>query len=594
MQEGRQAGNTAILPMRSPLEKEGILMSRRAIIVIGVLFMIPSIARAQSIQLRDVVGVNHIGGMYNFNGPWPVPAGDTNRRDYLNEGADEIYNAGSRVIKVWLHPNSIAFYPFTANPGFPFGFPYFKTPAERLAYMAQSEQWTRLFDKPFTTFVINVMANIPVNDANGAEDISKFGFYSTMLDGLTTAEAAAEKAAIQNFATWLLQRYQNSNKTFIIQNWEGDWILRDGLAEGVTPSATRIQAMRDWLNARQDGIVAARNAVGSVGVNVLGAIEVNRVADAVNNVPGTLTNDVLPYTHSDLYNYSCYDAGVGGRDPGALHDQLVYLQSKAPDNALFGNRNIGLSEFGSAENIDAGGSAAVQKATVRRMTEVALGFGCRYAIIWQVYCNEPKTADQLQPGEQLLQSGQRPTNQQMRGFWLVRPDGSHSALYQYVQWVTGQSMRRIALRASSGYYVSPDEGGGFAIRANAPWIREWEYLTAIDHNGGEWNSGDEVSVLTWRGNYFNAYDGGGQYMDATATTTEAPSSTPTASTPQRFYVTKTSGTGLISAGNSVSLRTRTTGHYAYPQNGGGPGDLFFWADATAVGTYQTFVVATWP
>jgi hypothetical protein len=62
--------------------------------------MIPSIARAQSIQLRDVVGVNHIGGMYNFNGPWPVPAGDTDRRDYLNEGADEIYNAGSRVIKV--------------------------------------------------------------------------------------------------------------------------------------------------------------------------------------------------------------------------------------------------------------------------------------------------------------------------------------------------------------------------------------------------------------------------------------------------------------------------------------------------------------
>jgi hypothetical protein len=569
-------------------------MSKRIVLSMLVFLSIVSIADAQSIQLRDVVGVNHIGGMYNFNGPWPVPSGDTARRDYLNEGADEIYNAGSRVIKVWLHPNSVAFYTFTANPGFPFGFPFFKTPAERLAYMAQSEQWTRLFDKPFTTFVINVMANLPVNGANGQEDITKFGSNDPLLDGLTPAEAAAEKAAIQNLATWLLQRYQFSGKTFVIQNWEGDWILREGLPEGVTPSATRIQAMRDWFNARQDGIVAARAAVGSVGVNVLGGIEVNRVADAVNNVPGTLTNDVIPYTYADLYDYSCYDAGADGRDPAALHSQLEYLQSKAPDNAMFGKMNIALTEFGSAENIDASGDAIVQKDKVRRMTEVALGFGCRYAIIWQVYCNEPKSADQLQPGEQLLAPGTRPINNQMRGFWLVRPDGSHSKVYDYVQWITAQSMRRVALQVSSGYYVSPDEGGGFAVRANAPWIREWEYLSLIDHNGGDLLSGDEVSVLTWRGNYFNAYNGGGGYLDATGTTTEAPIGNPTASTPQRFYVTKTTGSGSIAVGNQVTLRTRSTGHYAYPQNGGGPGDVFFWADVTTVGPYQKFIVATWP
>ena len=140
------------------------------------------------------------------------------------------------------------------------------------------------------------------------------------------------------------------------------------------------------------------------------------------------------------------------------------------------------------------------------------------------------------------------------------------------------------MRASSGYYVSPDEGGGYAIRAGAPWIKEWEYLTLVDQNGGTLNHGDVVNVLTWKGNYFMAYDNGGGYMDATATHPLAW---------ETFTILKTSGTGAIVTGNSVALRAGS-GHYAYPQNGGGPGDLFFYANATSIGPWQTFVTANWP
>lgn len=126
-------------------------------------------------DLRDVLGSSHIGGRYSFNLPWPVPDGDTAKRDYLNEGAAELQALGSRVIKVQLHPNSKAFYWYTLNPGFPYGYPIFVPPAGRLAYMAQSPQYAELWNRPFTTYVIAVMANMPVSDGMGGEDISKFG-----------------------------------------------------------------------------------------------------------------------------------------------------------------------------------------------------------------------------------------------------------------------------------------------------------------------------------------------------------------------------------------------------------------------------------
>src|SRR4051812_38913488 len=40
---------------------------------------------------RDIVGVAHVAGRYNFT-----------NQDYLNEGADAILAMGSRVIKVWF------------------------------------------------------------------------------------------------------------------------------------------------------------------------------------------------------------------------------------------------------------------------------------------------------------------------------------------------------------------------------------------------------------------------------------------------------------------------------------------------------------
>jgi hypothetical protein len=530
--------------------------------------------------------VNHIGGHYNFNSPWPVPVGDTTKRDFLNEGADEILTLGSRVIKIQLHPAAKAWYWYTANPDFSNVMSF--APDQRLKETAKLPQYVALFNKPFTTFVINVMANQRVNDVNGNEDVTKFGTYDTVLDGMSTAEVTAEKNAIQNLASYLLQTYAGSGKTFVIANGEADWILRDKLPAGQEPNSTRIQAMRDWINARQDGVTTARAAYGSSSVHVYQAAEVNQVRNAMTHTGVTMTNDVIPYTYCDLYSYTDWEVGPI-RDAAQLTEALDYLETQAPDNATFGKHNIYLGEFGSAMNDDNGGDGEQQKELTRRMTEAALAWGCRYVLYWELYCNEPCASGSSSPcqynaslwsSDYNVAFGTRPTNNQMRGLWLIKPDGVKAPVYYYFQSIMGQSVTHVGLLTSSSYYVSADDAGGGTIHVNAPWLRTWEYLTVIDRNGGALTSGDPINILTENGHYFMAADGGGSTIDATS---EHPLSW------EQLTILK-SGGGTIGFTNTISLQA-SSGHYLVAENGGGGSNVLN-ANRTSIGPWEQFTMVS--
>jgi hypothetical protein len=146
-------------------------------------------------------------------------------------------------------------------------------------------------------------------------------------------------------------------------------------------------------------------------VRILHAAEVNHVVRAMKKDGVTVTNDVLPDTRCDLYSYSAYD--VGAYEPGEFRAALDYLASKAP-----GEQNIYVGEFGAPEN-DVGG-AEEQLRRIKSATETALAWGARYAIYWQLFCNEPKRDYKS-----------RPTYDDLRGFWLVRPDGSRPPVTDY-------------------------------------------------------------------------------------------------------------------------------------------------------------------
>jgi hypothetical protein len=408
---------------------------------------------ASAASNRDVLGVAHVAGKYNFTA-----------EDYLNEGADRILELGSRVIKVWLSLDPTKSYPFNSD--------WEPLPTELLD-LVQRPYYQELFAKPFKVFLLELVTAPEVY----------------FVDGMSPEETERERVQAYSVARHLLTAYAGSGKTFVLQNWEGDHLLRQGLPdESVAPDEVRIQGMIDWLNARQAGVEQARSEVAPNGVEVWHAVEVNHLGSAMKGRV-TATNNVIPFTRADLYSYSTWDIGFDAR---RLVKALDHLAAKAPDSKAFGAKNIYVGEFGAA--IDHLKKGQTQRGVIRKLAEAALGWGVRWAVYWQVYCNEPKRFYR-----------DRPKNRHMRGFWLVRPDGTQAPMWDDFRRMLLASTRQISLRSSTGQYVAPEEiadevPGGETERVAAVRADRWtrgngETLTLWDWNGGALEDGDLVSLM---------------------------------------------------------------------------------------------------
>jgi hypothetical protein len=170
--------------------------------------ILPGVAGAAGRDVRDVVGVVHVAGRYHLTD-----------NDFLSEGADQILDLGSRVIKVWFYgkrherPGNV--YPYNSD-----------WPAvDSLAAGAQTPYYRALFDKPFTTYILVVTSL-------GRDD----GYWR---NGITAEQIQDEQEQFYELTKHLLTAYKGTGKTFVLQHWEGDWMVRgsfDGKAEP-TPSA---------------------------------------------------------------------------------------------------------------------------------------------------------------------------------------------------------------------------------------------------------------------------------------------------------------------------------------------------------------------
>ena len=415
---------------------------------------------ASAAPVREVVGVAHIGPRYTFK-TWPVPAGDAAKRDILNEGADELVTLGTQVIKIALHPNGKAFYWYTENPGFTYGF---NVPELRLKETARLVQYDTLFRKPFKTYIIATMANLPIMQG-ATENIQEFGKYGPLLDGLSTQERAIERAAMKNLAVHLFETYAGTGKTFVLQNGETDHILREGLPFGATVPAVRIQAVRDWINARQDGVNDARALFPSSNVRIVHATEVNAVADAINGVQGTATNEVVPYTYCnqilDAYSAWSNDAMPSAsmmygfwliRPDGVKTPTYYYLQSLLPQGVIHVSLKTPTNYYVSAD--DAGGGS--------------------------VHVNAPWS----QAWEYLT---------------ILDRNGS-----------TLRTADPINILTKNGHYLMAWNDGGGAVDATSTHALAWETFT-ITRPGviGAINNGNTIAIRTGSGHYFGATGGGG-------------------------------------------------------------------------------------
>jgi len=348
---------------------------------------------ADGADLRDTVGVTHVAGRYHLTD-----------KDFLNEGADEILDLGSRVIKVWFysdrHESPNAVYPYHSR------WPQ----VDSLVEGAKTPYYRELFAKPFTTYIMVVTS------------LGRPGAY--WRDGITAEQKADEQRQFYELARHLLTQYQGSGKTFVLQHWEGDWMVRGHFDAKAEPTPEALANMVTWLNARQAGVNQARREAGQVGVRVYHAAEVNRVVQSMSSGFPNMVNKVLPHTKMDLISYSAWDS-VTSRyaDPNVLRNALDFIATRAPDSPDFGNRNVYLGEFGMPENVY---SAEQIRMAIPNAVETACDWGCPYIVYWQLYCNEL-----TDPGVRLPVT----SNEAVKGFWLIRPDGTKSWFWHYLHAV---------------------------------------------------------------------------------------------------------------------------------------------------------------
>ncbi|MBV8201517.1 MAG: hypothetical protein JOZ15_12920 [Acidobacteria bacterium] len=451
-------------------------------------------------SVRDVLGASHAGGLYNFTA-----------EDYLDEGADQLLGFGTRVIKVWLTNDVASLYVFNSD---------WLPPAANVVELAQKPYFQSLFSKPFTTYLLVVK---PVTDT------------PQFLSGMTAEQVAAESGQMHDLASYLLTTYAGTGKTFVLQNWEGDHLLRAGLMPDQDPAPVSIQGMIDWWNARQDGVDRARGEVGEHGVRVAHAAEVNLVADAMAGKV-TATNDVIPYTHADLYSYSSWDVQF---DPGLFVQALDYLRSKAPPSALYGRRNIYLGEYGAGK--DQVPSSAARREVVDELTEAALAWGALYAMYWQLYDNESYVT--IDPKKQ------RPTAAELRGFWLIRPDGIRAAFWPDMQRRLAATQWQAALRAASGQYLAAPRAAGGALRVSSWNVGPWETFNVVDPAGEPLRSGARVALQAHGGRYLQIA-AGSHDLEAGAQQAPAP-----AHPAALFVLRRVQGAGPVGSGDAVTLET---------------------------------------
>ncbi|HVS00758.1 MAG TPA: hypothetical protein VMW27_29325 [Thermoanaerobaculia bacterium] len=477
----------------------------RVALLLGLGLLAQALTLSAAVEARDVLGAAHVAGKYNFTGD-----------DYLNEGADRLLDLGTRVIKVWFRLDPEAYYPFNSD--------WSPAPAN-LVELAQKPYYQELFAKPFTTYFL-VIAPVTVT--------------SQFLDGMTPEETAAEREHMRSLAAYLLTTYAWSGKTFVLQNWEGDHLMRQGLPAGVEPYPNRIQGMRDWWTARQEGVEQARREVAAQGVTVAHAAEVNLITEAMAGKI-TATNDVLPFIHPDLVSYSSWDVRF---DRAQLVQALDYLEEKTPDSALFGDRNVYLGEFGGVRDQMAVGADI--PTVIQGLAEAALGWGVRWAVYWQVYCNS--TVRDLH--------GRRPAVRDMRGFWLVRPDNRKTRMWETFQKRLSGTLTRVALASDSGDGRLVAVGDGGAVRVNLDRPRPWTTFTITDLNGGALRSGERVTLQSHSGFYLST-DGTGK---VTAKSAEAgPAET--------FVLWKIGGTGTIQGSDDIALQAGS-GRYVIVEGSG--------------------------
>jgi hypothetical protein len=243
---------------------------------------------------------------------------------------------------------------------------------------------------------------------------------------------ALEENEIYELAKHLLETYRERDVTFILQNWEGDWMFRGGAREAwknkdfeAGQVGLRATTMINWFAARQRGVERARAEVKATSCRVWHAAEVNRVFDALNGTP-TLTTHVLPRVKVDLLSWSCYDGMRNDKktaeaSAAGIWQGIEIMRHCAAKTTLTdknGRSQVMLGEIGIPENRFKSEEATRQ--VLDGSLSACHALGVPWIFYWELYCNEITEEAKARGKKYPLSAAD------LNGYWLIRPDGTPS------------------------------------------------------------------------------------------------------------------------------------------------------------------------
>jgi hypothetical protein len=420
------------------------LVGRRAILVLALLVLIgrnglageddpvgPSADAARRASAASaavsypVFGFSVIGSSYRLE-PW---------KNLLTEGGDRAVELGTNTEFIYLRhfPWNAGEWPAYLDGTDP-GEAWPDMTPNTLAQRARMPLFDRFLSRPELPVIVMT------TEAAGTDSACPTGDQQCQYFELTK---------------YLMQRFNGTGKTFVLKNWEGDWLLLGSYCKPELGSqdpcllhadVTRAKNTILSYRAQRDGVIAARQLLaGQSDVNVYFAVEVNLVQQSLG---GRLRlSNLLPYIGPDVGTYSAWDSvfAVTPFDASYLTNALRFLADQnaqlaktreigfestfsafpvqPADRLGLGNRRLVVTEYSSRELQQLSAAAG----RIQGVIGVARQVGILGAYFWELYDN----SEDCRSGAVACGGGD----------WIYRPDGTRSVALDLLKQSAGWTPR---------------------------------------------------------------------------------------------------------------------------------------------------------
>ncbi|MBB6462623.1 T9SS type A sorting domain-containing protein [Flammeovirga kamogawensis] len=383
----------------------------------------------EAYKLKDVIGASHIKGWYYFTD-----------KPFLIEGIDAFKEMGSSVFKTSLSGEWGKIqtqYPYNSEwPNYSSMLGVAKNP---------------MMDTLFSTEYIKTHAMWVNNNTKSYYKEGPDKNHDTFL---------YEEEQIYNLAVHFFKTYGDKDKRFILQNWEGDWMLRGSKIkwEKDDPIPTdvdwRVEGMARMFRAMMRGLERARAEYPLAKAQILLGVEFNKlfykptggsehITMMDSGIPCVLA-DVITKCRLDLSSWSSYDGNWSYDDtpfPYAYWTGIRIAEYFTTNTSqITDGVPVQIGEYGKNENP----LFIVPKGEMNPMDEVIedieeryskicgtlSALGVQYFYMWNLYGSGEQdidldTDDADTYTEEFLY-------QVLDGKWVIEPDGSWGIAAEYL------------------------------------------------------------------------------------------------------------------------------------------------------------------